>query len=172
MSARAEVVARSVSRAEFQRAFRRVPGPVAIVLVPTDDGGVRGVTCTSATSLSGSPPMAVFSVDDKTRFAEAVRAAGRFSINFLAADRAAWARAFARGGVSLDALAHVIGTGRTSAPTLASGTTAVFECLLDEIFPGGDHSIVTGTVAHSRCQPDAPALLYYAGTYGSFWTSR
>jgi flavin reductase (DIM6/NTAB) family NADH-FMN oxidoreductase RutF len=160
--------ATTASRAQFQQAFRQVPGPVAVVLATVPGGAVRGITCTSATSLSGGPPMATFSVDVKTRFADAVREAGRFSINYLAADRADWARAFARGGASLAALAHIVGSGRSSVPTLSSGTCAVLECRLADVVPGGDHWIVTGTVAHARRQSDAPALLYAGGRYGSF----
>lgn len=160
-----------VSRAEFTRAFRRVPGPVAVVLVRTVDGPVRGITCTSATALSGSPPMAVFSVDARTAFAEEVRAAGRYSINYLAADRDRWARAFARGGAALDALVPVIRDGRSGAPTLATGTAVVLECEVADVLPGGDHWIVTGRITRARTQPDAPALVYEAGRYGAFTAS-
>lgn len=160
-----------VSRAEFARAFRRVPGPVAVVLVRTVAGPVRGITCTSATALSGSPPMAVFSVDAKTAFAEEVRRAGRYSVNYLAADRDGWARAFARGGAALDALVPVIRDGRGGAPTLATGTAVVLECEVADVLPGGDHWIVTGRITHSRTQSDAPALVYEAGHYGGFAAS-
>lgn len=165
-----QAAGRLVSRAEFARAFRRVPGPVAVVLVRTVDGPVRGITCTSATALSGSPPMAVFSVDAKTAFAEEVRRAGLCSINYLAADRDGWATAFARGDASLDALVPVIRDGRGGAPTLATGTAVVLECEVADVLPGGDHWIVTGRIAHARTQPDAPALVYEAGRYGRFST--
>jgi flavin reductase (DIM6/NTAB) family NADH-FMN oxidoreductase RutF len=154
--------------AEFARAFRHVPGAVAVVLTTTESGLVRGLTCTSATSLSASPPMALFSADAKTRFADEVRTSGRYSINFLAIGFEDWARAFAVGGQSLDSLVHAIHPGRGGAPTLATGTTAVLECALEDIFPGGDHWIVTGRILHARTQSDAPALVYRAGVYGSF----
>lgn len=157
-----------VARGEFARAFRQVPGPVAVVLVRTVGGPIRGITCTSATSLSAAPPMAVFSVDAKTGVADEVRRAGKYSINYLAADRAEWARAFASGGAALDALVPVIRDGRSSAPTLATGTTAVLECEVADVLPGGDHWIVTGRITHSRTQSDAPALVYVAGRYGRF----
>lgn len=166
-----QAAGRLVARAEFARAFRRVPGPVAVVLVRTVDGPVRGITCTSATALSGSPPMAVFSVDAKTSFAEEVRRAGRYSINYLAADRDGWAAAFSRGGAALDALVPVIRDGRGGAPTLATGTTVVLECEVADVLPGGDHWIVTGRITHSRTQSDAPALVYEAGRYGGFAAS-
>lgn len=156
------------TRQEFARSFRHVPEPVAIVLVRTTAGTVRGITCTSVTSLSGEPPMALFTLDTKTALAEEIRAVRRYSINVLAADRAGWARAFSAGDASLDALVPVIRDGRSSAPVLASGTTAVLECEVADVFPGGDHWIVTGRITHTRTQSDAPALLYVGGRYGSF----
>lgn len=158
----------SVSASEFARAFRHVPGPVAIVLTRTADGPVRGITATSATSLSGSPPMMVFSVDVKTAFADEVRLSRRYSVNFLAADRDTWARAFSAGGAALDALVPVLRDGRSGAPTLATGTTAVLECDVADIVPGGDHWIVTGRITHSRVQTDASPLLHLGGRYGEF----
>lgn len=162
---------RPVENIRFRHAFRQVPAPVAIVLVHREQGGVLGITCTSATSLSGDPPMALVSVDDKTGVERAVRTAGRFSVNFLAADRAEWARAFSSRGRNLEALAAVIGTGRTPVPTLRTGTTAVLECGVEAIHQGGDHWIVCGLVSHARFQPDTEPLVYLDGHYGTFSSS-
>lgn len=159
---------RVISRAQFQQAYRHVPLPVAIVLTRGVDDVVRGMTCTSTTSLSAEPPMAMFAVDDKTGFADEIRAAGTFSINYLAADRAQWARAFAASGAALHTLVGVIGTGRSSVPVLSSGTTAVLECRIADALRGGDHWIVTGLIAHARRQADAPALQFLSGGYGRF----
>lgn len=162
---------RPVEDLRFRHAFRQVPEPVAIVLVQGENGGVVGITCTSATSLSADPPMVAFCVDDKTGVERAIRAAGRFSVNFLAADRAEWARAFSSRGRSLDALAAVIGTGRTPVPAFRTGTTAVLECGLGAIHRGGDHWIVCGLVSHVRFQSDAKPLVYLDGRYGTFSSS-
>lgn len=157
---------RPVENIRFRHAFRQVPAPVAIILVHGERGGVLGLTCTSATSLSGDPPMALVCVDDKTGVERSIRAAGRFSVNFLAADRAGWARAFSSRGRNLDALTAVIATGRT--PTLRTGTTAVLECGVEAIHRGGDHWIVCGLVSHARFQSDAEPLVYLDGRYGTF----
>jgi len=157
-----------VGAPQFRRAFRHVPGPVAVVLTTTDSGTVQGITCTSATSLSADPPMAIFSVDLKTRFADVVAACGRFSINYLADDRDGWAVAFSRGGSSLSQISHVIRPGRTGVPTLGAGTAVVLECSVDQTVPAGDHTIVTGFINHVRTQSDAELLVYLAGRYGRF----
>ncbi|HEX6470090.1 MAG TPA: flavin reductase family protein [Streptosporangiaceae bacterium] len=152
----------------FRQAFRRVPAPVAVLLVHAEGGGILGLTCTSAASLSADPPMAVVCVDDKTGVTHAIRQAGRFSVNFLAADRAEWAHAFSSRGRRLDALAGVVGTGRTEVPVLRTGTTSVLECGVAAIHSGGDHWIVCGLVSHARFQADTEPLIYLAGRYGVF----
>ena len=159
---------RPVEAIRFRQAFRQVPAPVAIILVPGEQGGVLGITCTSATSGSGDPPLAVVCVDDKTGVDRAIRTAGRFSVNFLAADRAEWAAAFSSRGRDLGLLTAFLGTGRTPVPILRTGTTAVLECALDAIHPGGDHWIVTGLVSHARFQADSQPLVYLGGRYGTF----
>ncbi|MBX6354839.1 MAG: flavin reductase family protein [Micromonosporaceae bacterium] len=159
---------RAVDLTRFRHAFQQVPGAVAIILVPSGDPGITGITCTSAASLSGTPPMAMVAVDDRTGVAQSARQAGRFSINYLAADRAGWARAFSARGHALDDLLAVIVPGRSGVPTLATGTTAVLECRVDAIHRGGDHWILCGTVLHARSQADARPLVYHAGRYGTF----
>ncbi|WCN78674.1 flavin reductase family protein [Micromonospora sp. LH3U1] len=159
---------RLVETPRFRAAFRQVPAPVAIVLVPAGPAGVTGITCTSATSLSGQPPMVLVAVDEKTGLAPLAERAGRFSINYLAADRAAWAQAFAARGRDLDELTAAVVTGRTQVPTLATGTTAVLECRTTAVHQGGDHWILCGEVLHARSQTDARPLLYLNGRYGTF----
>ncbi|RAJ56576.1 flavin reductase (DIM6/NTAB) family NADH-FMN oxidoreductase RutF [Streptomyces sp. Amel2xB2] len=159
---------RAVEHTLFRSAFRQVASPVAVLLARTGRGGTRGITCTSAVSLSGRPPMLLVAVDDKTGMTATVRETGRFSVNFLAADRAAWAHAFSSRDQDLGELASVIVPGRTPVPTLAAGTSAVLECRTADVHRGGDHWILCGTVVHARFQADTEPLLYLGGSYGTF----
>ncbi|WP_199434799.1 flavin reductase family protein [Qaidamihabitans albus] len=158
---------RLVDGMRFRQVFRQIPAPVAVLLVATEQGGVTGITCTSASSLSGEPPMVMVAVDDKTGVAGLVEGAGRFSLNFLAADRERWARAFSSRGSELSALASVLVPGRTPVSTFATGTTAVLECRTADLQRGGDHWIVCGTVLHARFQSDVEPLVYLGGRYGT-----
>ena len=157
-----------VEAERFRRSFRGVAGCVAVILAEDGGGGVRGITCTSAVSLSINPPLLVMCLDDKTRMRELIEAAGRFSTNYVAGDYGWMARAFSERNRSLDHVAPAVVPGRTRVPTLAYGTTSVLECDVEAIHPGGDHWILVGVVRHARFQADAPSLLYRAGTYGSF----
>lgn len=161
------VAKRPVEGIRFQRAFRQVPAPVAILLVRTGQGRITGITCTSAGSLSGNPPMAMVAIDDKTGVVTLLEEAGFFSLNYLAADRAQWAQEFASRGSGLSALAGQLVSGRLPVTTLAAGTTSVLECSVASIYRGGDHRIVCGNVLHARFQSDAKPLVYHAGSYGT-----
>lgn len=160
--------ARVVDARRFRHSFRQVPAAVAVVLTREDGGAVRGLTCTSATSLSAEPPMALVSLDDRTGMAQLVEAHGWFSLNFLDARRADLARAFAGRGTDLTHLTSVIVSGRTGIPVLGTGTTTVLECAVDKVVRGGDHWVVHGIARHARFQSDAEPLLYGGGRFGGF----
>lgn len=152
----------------FRHTFRCVPVPVAVVLARDTSGGIRGITCTSATSLSAEPPMVLVCMDDRTGMAALIESCGWFSVNFLAAGRADLARAFATSGAALDHVAPSVVAGRTGTPVLGTGTSAVTECRLGAVHRGGDHSVVHGLVHHARFQADVAALVYAAGRFGEF----
>lgn len=152
----------------FRGAFRALAAPVAVLLVATPGGGVRGMTATSAVSLSGEPPMVLICPDAKTGMAELAQEAGVFSINFLAHGFDSIARAFSSAGRTLDGVVPKIVLGQTGVPTLSFGTVSVLECELAYSYPGGDHSILCGLVRHARFQADAAPMLYGSGAYGMF----
>lgn len=149
----------------FRGAFRGVAASVAVMLTSTNAGGVRGLTCTSAVSLSACPPMALVCVDVRTGFCELVRQSGGFSINYLAERFAQIATAFAGNDDDLSHLSRAVVAGRTGVPTLAYGTISVLECVLDTASLAGDHWIVTGHISHARYQFDEDPLVYTRGSY-------
>jgi flavin reductase (DIM6/NTAB) family NADH-FMN oxidoreductase RutF len=155
----------------FRKSFRGIAGSVAIILVSNRDGGVKGITCTSAASLSSDPPMIVICLDQKTDMIPLIRDADAFSVNYLAHGYEFLARAFTDRDGRLDEVAPRIVTGRSGEPVLGSGTCSVLECKVAAIYPGGDHSIISGFVQHGRFQSDAAPLLYGAGRYGAFSTN-
>lgn len=152
----------------FRYSLRQVPAAVSVVLTRSAAGAIRGVTCTSATSVSADPPMALVCVGARTGVADLVREDGWFSINVLAADRSAIARAFTVGGNAIDPDAVRVGPGRSGVPVLITGTVCVLECQLAAVHPGGDHWVLHGTVRHARFQADVHPLCYCRGTYGRF----
>jgi flavin reductase (DIM6/NTAB) family NADH-FMN oxidoreductase RutF len=157
-----------VEHERFRHAFRQVPAAVAVVLTRDASGAIRGVTCTSATSVSADPPMALVCIAARTGVGDLVRTDGWFSINVLAADRAAIARAFAVGGQTIDPATVRVGQGRTGVPVLTTGTVSVLECRLAAAHPRGDHWVLHGTVHHARFQADVEPLCYCRGSYGRF----
>lgn len=156
----------AIGERTFREAFARVPGSVALVLAGTPGEHVRAVTCTSAGPLSAQPPMALACLDRAIGITQLIRETGRFSVNFLAADREATADAFAGRRQPPTPPHSVVVPGRTGVATLCTGTIVVLECALAAINPGGDHEIFVGEIRHARIQNDASALLYGERHYG------
>jgi flavin reductase (DIM6/NTAB) family NADH-FMN oxidoreductase RutF len=150
----------------FREAFARVAGSVAVVLAGTPGQDVRAVTCTSAVPVSAEPPMALACLARALGITQLIRETARFSVNFLAGDRAATADAFAGRRPAPAAPHSVVVAGRTGVPTLCTGTVVVLECGLVAVHPGGDHEIVVGEIRHARVQHDAHILLHGERRYG------
>lgn len=156
---------RSIDQRSFRGAYRVTGASVAVILTKVDGLGVRGITCTSAVSLSADPPMALVCVDVRTEFREHVREAGGFTINYLAEQYTDIAKAFAAQGRELSHLRRALVTGRTGLPTLAYGTVSTLECSLQSDYLSGDHWILTGHIVNARYQIDERPLVYADGAF-------
>ncbi|TFF27910.1 flavin reductase [Jiella endophytica] len=136
----------------------------AAVHVVTTDGasGRRGVTVTSACSVSDDPATLLvclnLSSPDNSWFEEN----GAFAVNVLSVDDQAVARAFAgEGGLSQT---ERFGRGRwsagaTGAPLLDTAL-ASFDCRLIDAKVIATHKVLIGEVADLRSGRPAPSLVY------------
>jgi flavin reductase (DIM6/NTAB) family NADH-FMN oxidoreductase RutF len=84
----------SVAADEFRAAMRQIPSMVTIVTTSVH-GFCHGLTATAVASVSADPPQVLVCVHRATRSAAAISAAGRFGLNFLGAEHAELAEAFA-----------------------------------------------------------------------------
>ena len=91
---RAEQTA-AVSAASLRSAMAHFPTAVTIVTAPGADGPA-GLAANAVTSLSLDPPLMLACLDVSSRTLAAIRGAGRFGINVLAAEHEPVARSFAR----------------------------------------------------------------------------
>src|SRR5438552_17456767 len=105
------------------------PAGVAIVTTLETDGTPRGLTTTAVSSVSADPPLLLVCVDLTSRTLPALRAGGRFVVNFLREGRAELARLFASKRddkfehVSWRASASGIPVLEDDAPAWAAGVT-------------------------------------------------
>ncbi|MEF2550580.1 flavin reductase [Aurantimonas sp. A2-1-M11] len=156
----------TIDRESFRDAMSRFAAAVHLV---TTDGpaGRRGVTVSSACSVSDSPATLLvclnMSSPDNDRFEEN----GNFAVNLLGAEDEAVARAFAgEGRLSPEArfASAEWETLQTGAPLLTS-SLASFDCRLLEASVVATHRILIGEVVAVRTNPKASSLVYLDRAY-------
>lgn len=141
----------------FRDAMARVAAPVTVVTTSVE-GVPTGTTVSAFASLSIAPPMVLLALDNRGGMIGRVRAAGRIGINVLAADQADLALRFARNDLP-DRFSGLAWHEDHGLPRL-DGAVAWLRC--DELTfePGGDHTIILGTVAAAQVQGDT-SLAYH-----------
>ncbi|SFI09154.1 flavin reductase family protein [Albimonas pacifica] len=150
------------------RAFRSALGRFATgvcVVTARVDGEALGMTMSSFNSLSLTPPLVLFSIDDRALSLPLWERATGYAIHVLAESQQDLSNRFARpGGDKWKGLPSE--TGVTGAPLL-SGAAAVFECRPHAIHPGGDHRLFLAEVVRHAHDPDRKPLLFAGGRYGA-----
>lgn len=141
------------------------PTGVTVVTAMDEDGAPLGLTVNSFTSVSLDPPLVLVCIDTGSSSHDRLVASGSFAVNVLAAEHDALARRFASNPAEgrFDDVSWA--PGPTGAPILA-GMAAWLACTVEDVFPGGDHSIVVGRVTEAQATP-APALLFHRGILGA-----
>lgn len=154
----------SVVADEFRAAMREIPSVVTIVT--TSVHGIRhGLTATAVASVSADPPQVLVCAHRATRSAVAISAAGRFGLNFLGADHAELAEAFAAPTADPENRFRRARwkAGPSGTPLLVDALVA-FECLVVNEIASGTHLILVGQVADVRCR-EGRALIYQRGAF-------
>jgi flavin reductase (DIM6/NTAB) family NADH-FMN oxidoreductase RutF len=153
---------------DFRSVLSRIPTAVTVIAT-TADGSPSGATANAVVSLSLSPPLMLAALDRGSRTLDAVRRAGRFAINVLAADQADLARRFATKDPHPEKWAGVPWQDKGGMP-LISGTLAWIGCELRELHDGGDHVILVGAVVEVEASDGEP--LIFLGGYRGLGTSN
>lgn len=130
-----------------------------VTVVATEFEGRRyGLTASSFTSVSLTPPLILVCVDRRAESCEALRRAGQFGLSVLAAGQDAEALRMARSGEDkFDGLRFL--QGALGQPLL-EGALAHLECRTFRVDDAGDHVILLGEVLSASVLPREP-LLYY-----------
>jgi 3-hydroxy-9,10-secoandrosta-1,3,5(10)-triene-9,17-dione monooxygenase reductase component len=148
--------------------FREVLGHFATgitVVTALEEGEPVGFTCQSFAALSLDPPMVILAPARSSTSWPRIRQAGAFCVNILGERQEALCRTFAvSGGHKFDSVGW--SPGVTGSPVL-TGSLAVVECRLGDIFEGGDHELVTGHVVAMEVGEGGPLLFYRSG-FGRF----
>ncbi len=150
---------------DLRRAFASFATGVTVVTTQSASLGPVGFTANSFSSVSLEPPMLLVCIANGIRSYPVFARAESFAVNILAEDQQETSRTFAsRGEDKFSAVNwHA---GETGSPLL-DGVVASFECLMHEVVPSGDHSILIGRIVAYAYNDRAP-LGFCAGAYLRF----
>ena len=148
---------------ELRDAFGAFGTGVAIVTL-RDKAAARGLTVNSLASVSLTPPLLLWCLDEASDMMAHFAAAEQFCVNVLAADQLALSEKMAQTGAHiLDADSFCLSKRGN---VLIKGALAHFECQAEAKIAAGDHIIYLGAVTHAASCPQArPPLLYFRGQY-------
>jgi flavin reductase (DIM6/NTAB) family NADH-FMN oxidoreductase RutF len=146
--------------------FRAVMGHFATgVTVVTANGpeGPVGMTANAVCSLSLDPLLLLVCFDNGARTLPVVKEGERFGVNVLAAGQEAIARLFASKTPENEKFAEVAHSVHDGIPVIV-GVLAWVGCTLQQLIPGGDHTIGIGAVTAAETGGGEP-LIWYRGRY-------
>jgi flavin reductase (DIM6/NTAB) family NADH-FMN oxidoreductase RutF len=147
---------------QFRHTLSHLATGVSVLVAKDAAGQAHGMTMSAVTSLSLEPPMILACVDHRATIHDIAIAADVFAVSVLAAGQEAVAERFAdRDRHAWDLDVHE--TCPAGIP-LVDGAIACMQVRRVAVLPGGDHSIITGTVEWSDTREGAP-LLYYRSRY-------
>ncbi|GAA0993730.1 flavin reductase family protein [Acrocarpospora macrocephala] len=155
----------SVDGARFRQALAAHASGVVVITAQVD-GAPVGLTVTSFTSVSLTPPLVSFYVDRASTTWPSLKLADYFAVNVLADEQTELAEIFARRGI--DRFANCPGwrIGAYGVPLLA-GISARLTCHRHSVADIGDHILVVGHVVETGTTGGKP-LLYHRASFGSF----
>jgi 3-hydroxy-9,10-secoandrosta-1,3,5(10)-triene-9,17-dione monooxygenase reductase component len=141
--------------ADLRRVFRDVPQPVAVVTGLSPAGQPVGMTVSSLTTASLTPPLVLFCPALTSSAWAAARQRGRFAVNILGHQQRELAARFAEPGDRFAGVRTLPTHDRI--PILADALSALV-CEVDDEHPAGDHSVVLGRVRAVHALHDGTGL--------------
>ncbi len=148
----------------LKQAMRVYPQGVTVVTAQAEDGP-KGITVSSFTSVSLSPPLVLVSIAKGSLLHDLLRESASFAVNFLAEDQKSVSDRFAGRTQAKDRFEGLkFRRGVTGSP-LIDGVRAVIECKTWQVYEGGDHSVIVGEVVAAKALNSKRPLVYYAQQY-------
>jgi flavin reductase (DIM6/NTAB) family NADH-FMN oxidoreductase RutF len=148
--------------------FRAVMGHfatgVAVVTAKGPEGPV-GMTANAVCSLSLNPLLLLVCFANGARTLKVVRDTERFGVNVLEAGQERLAHRFASKLPEAEKFAGVPHTVHDGIPVLQDALAWV-GCTLDQLTPGGDHTIGIGAVRAAETGTGGDPLVWFRGGYG------
>jgi flavin reductase (DIM6/NTAB) family NADH-FMN oxidoreductase RutF len=156
------MTASAIDPATFRSVLGRFASGVSVVTIRDANGGDHGMTVSAFCSLSLEPPRVLICVERGASLHDVLAIDARFAVNILASHQEEIARRFAE---EHDNRFDGVGFTRGASGTpVIDDCLAVIDCVVAARYPGGDHTVVVGSVIGSTTREGRP-LLYYRGGY-------
>ncbi|MEU9451485.1 flavin reductase family protein [Streptomyces sp. NPDC048277] len=135
--------------------FAQLPSAVSVI---TTDGahGPAGMTASAVCSLSVDPPLILVCIANRSRTLGHILGHATFAVNVLREDQAEVAKAFADPGTGQHNRFAAASCHREAGALLLENCAAHLVCDVQDVHPGGDHTIVIGRIRSlgaSRVRP-------------------
>lgn len=148
---------------DFRRACGRFPTGVTVTTVMGTGGQPCGITASSFTSVSLTPPLVLVCIDHRSPITQHLEIGQHFGINVLSDRQEEISARFSRKWEERFADMKWR-PGATGVPLLAD-VPAALECVITQMVSAGDHWIVIGKALHIMINEGAP-LAYFDSAYG------
>lgn len=149
----------------FRTLMRRFATGVTVVTCPGPDGP-EGVTVNAFTSVSLRPPQVLVCLDRRSRTLPTILTAGRFAVNVLGWEQRELATHLAdRTRTPVQRFAGIGESTLVTGSPVVPDSLAVIDCLLAQVWPCGDHTLLVGDVVAGSVGPDDEPLLFYEGRF-------
>jgi flavin reductase (DIM6/NTAB) family NADH-FMN oxidoreductase RutF len=150
-----------VSEDRFRRVMGHFATGVTVVATRDREGEPLGLTVNAFTSVSLEPPLVLVCLHVDADAHDPVLEAGHFGVSILTSDQEELAFRFAQAESDTRFRGVEYEDGPLGSPLLR-GSLGWLECRVEEVFPGGDHSIVVGEVV--ACEPrEGDPLAFFRG---------
>ncbi|GLK69646.1 flavin reductase family protein [Hansschlegelia plantiphila] len=147
--------AEGVAPAPFKAAMRRFASGVTVV-TSRSGASVNGMTATAVCSVSADPPLALVVVNRASASHALIVKGQAFALNILAEGQEGLATYFAGGDAkTFEAAPHAV--GETGCPLLL-GCAAHVECVVENDYDEGTHTIFVGRAIHVSSADLAPLI--------------
>lgn len=146
----------------FREVLATFPAGVVIVTAIGADGAPAGLTISAFCSVSADPTLILVCVDRGSNTLPAIRSAGNFTVNILAAGREELALRFAsKRDDKFDGVNWELPELSKGGPILRDDAASYLVCKIDQEIEAGDHQIFIGEAVEAGVQQAHPPLLYH-----------
>lgn len=148
---------------DFRRVCGKFPTGVTVTTLVGADGKPYGITLSSFTSLSLTPPLVLVCIDHRAAICDHFGVGKYFGVNILSEGQRDLSVRFSRNWS--DRFLEVGWRPGITGVPLLEDVPGALECITTEMIRAGDHWIVIGQALHVRMS-EKPPLAYFESSYG------